>query len=123
MSVYYPSTPVSLLDGSSDPEGDALSVYRIDGAIVTAWPHSIPVGTAGAILVNQDGTFSYDDGGDVSGHPAPGVSAAAASFTFTLWDGQLESPAQPCGLTFIGYHVNQAPSATPKAANFNVPSP
>lgn len=101
MAAYTVS--FNLLAGSSDPEGDPRTVRRVAGSVVASWPHTIAVaGVALSIEENGRGTATYDDGGDITGHPADGVREPLGSATFTLWDGELESAPQTLTLELLG---------------------
>lgn len=107
MAVYSEKYLTTLLSGATDPENDPVSIYRINNAIINSWPHSVSL-TEGSVFVHQTGVVEYDDGGSSGGHPAPGQVAAVGTFSFTIWDGQDESPEytaniQLSGLTNAGY--------------------
>lgn len=118
MTVYNANNNVTLLLGASDPENDPMTIRRINGAVISSWPHTVtlPVGTAS---VTQSGVVTYDDGGDTSGHPTGGATQDNGSFNFTIWDGQDESPiylaqvdlsgtSSPvgAGVTAVGWRVS-----------------
>lgn len=86
---------MNLLDGATDPDNDALSVRSVDGTAYgdgapAEFPAVVSIGS-GEIHVRADGSVVYDDLGDAAPHPADGVSEEVATFTFTVWDGELES--------------------------------
>ena len=101
MTIYSEKNSFSLLSGASDPDGDTITVRRIDGAVISSWPHTVAL-TTGTAQVMENGVVTYDDGGDTSGHPTGGQSAGNGSFTYTLWDGQDESPVYTASLTLSG---------------------
>lgn len=109
MTVYSESNSLTLLTGATDPEGDPITVARINGTLVSSWPHSVTL-TSGSVSVTQGGVVSYDDGGDVLGHPSSGSSAPNGSFTFTLTDGHTESPVYTCDILLNGQAVTSGPS-------------
>lgn len=91
MTVYSEKNAITLTTGASDLDGDSITLYRINGAVVSAWPQTVPL-LQGDALVYQNGLVEFDDGGNASMHPFPGQSAANGEFTFTIWDGSDESP-------------------------------
>lgn len=119
MTTYVEKNALTLLSGSSDPEGDSITVRRIDGNIVSSWPHSVSL-PVGALSVTQSGTVTYNDGGDTSGHPSGGSSAANGSISFTLWDGTDESPTYTASITLDGLVSNTAPSGQNQSLIFEV---
>lgn len=86
---------LTLLDGASDPDGDPVALYRVDGVIPAAWPHRVTL-ASGFVDVYQDGRL------EASG--IPGLGAPVGSFLFTVWDGRLESPAELC--TLYGWPIS-----------------
>lgn len=107
MTTFAEKALVKLIDGASDPDGDPVSLRRINGIVPSSWPHSVPL-NQGMVLVDQDGSVVFDDQDDPSGHPAYGQVAAIGSFSFTLWDGELESPTYTTQVQLNG--VSGAPS-------------
>jgi len=101
MTVYSEKNSITLLNGASDPDGDQIRVRRINGTIITTWPHFVDL-PSGRVQVQEDGTASYDDQGDVTGHPSTSNSAANGSFSYTLWDGIDESPVYNVAVTLNG---------------------
>jgi len=81
MTIYSEKNATSLLSGAFDPEGNAISVRRINGNIIVNWP---------VVL------------GDITGHPPSSGSRANGSFTYTLWDGQDESPVYNASISLNG---------------------
>jgi len=114
VTTYSEKTLTSLLDGANDADGDAISVYRLDGAVPSSWPHSVAL-TEGSALVAQDGTITFDDGGDTSAHPSSG-SQANGSFSFTLWDGMDESAPYTASVALEATGVETFAPARPSAA-------
>lgn len=90
MTVYTEKNSFTLVTGASDPEGDPITVRRVNGIVPSGWPHVVPL-SSGNVSISENGVVVYDDGGVVSGHPSDGQSQTNGSFTFTLWDGNLES--------------------------------
>lgn len=103
MTQYDPTGGTSLLTGATDPNGDTITVRKINGTNVD-WatnPQTVTL-TIGTAKVWQNGAVKYDDGGVVTNHPFTSQSKSAGSFTFTLWDGSLESPAYTATLGLTG---------------------
>ena len=113
MTVYAEKNSFSLLSGAYDPDGDPIFVYRVNGSVIASWPQTVSL-TEGSVSVTQDGVVTYDDGGDTSGHPSSGSSAANGSFTYTIWDGIAESSTYTCSVQLNGSSaadpVDPAPS-------------
>jgi len=107
MTIYSDKNSRTLLTGSSDAEGDTLTVRRIDGALVTSWPLSVDM-TWGSVIVTEEGLVTYSDEGDPSGHPIGGQAFVNGNFTFTLWDGAQESSSHLATVRLHG--VNSAPT-------------
>ena len=100
MTTYTEKTLNGLLTGAADADGDTISVFRINDVIPSSWPYSIAL-SQGTVRITQAGQVTFDDGGDTSQHPASGT-LANGSFTFTLWDGQDESPAYTASVVLEG---------------------
>jgi len=120
VTTYSEKTLTSLLDGANDADGDAISVYRLDGAVPSSWPHSVAL-TEGSALVAQDGTITFDDGGDTSAHPSSG-SQANGSFSFTLWDGMDESAPYTASVALEATGVETFAPARPSAVIISAPT-
>ena len=90
MTVYTEKNSFTLVTGANDPEGDPITVRRINGAVPPSWPHVVTL-SSGSVSISENGVVVYDDGGVVSGHPADGQTQTNGTFSFTLWDGSLES--------------------------------
>lgn len=108
MTTYVEKNSLTLLTGSSDPEGDSISVRRINGTVVGSWPHSVSL-PEGTLSVTQSGVVTYNDGGDTSGHPSQGATASNGSISFTLWDGSDESATYTASVELEGLVTNSAP--------------
>ena len=104
MTTYTEKSALSLLTGASDLDGDAISVRRINGAVIASWPHQVTL-PEGSVSVTAAGVVTYDDAGSISGHPSSGQVTANGSFTFTLWDGTDESPDYTCSIQLNGATV------------------
>ena len=104
MTTYTEKSALSLLTGATDLDGDAISVRRINGAVIASWPHQVVL-PEGRVSVTAAGVVTYDDEGDIAGHPPGGQSSANGSFTFTLWDGTDESPTYTCSVQLNGATV------------------
>lgn len=115
MPTFPEAAGKTLIDGATDGNGDAISVRRINGQIVTAFPVAVPL-AQGAVIVAADGSVTFDDAG-VTGL-APNVVAAAGSLTFTLWDGIAESAVQTATVSLLG--VNSPPVGQDQVLTFNV---
>ena len=71
MAIFTERDDVGILDGASDPEGDALSVVAINGsATLIGAPIALSVG--GSVMVAADGSVVLDDTG--LSWPAQGAS-------------------------------------------------
>ncbi len=108
MAAYIEKNSLTLLTGASDPEGDAITVHRIDGAIPSSWPHVVAL-DIGSASITQDGVVTYDDGGATELHPLLGATTSAGSFSFTLWDGHNESPSYTSTITLNGIDIGAVP--------------
>lgn len=118
MTTFSEKMLVKLLDGATDPDGDPISLRRINGTVPPAWPHPVNL-PQGTIWVNDDGMVMYDDEGDTSGHPGGGSSISNGSFTFTIWDGTGESPTYTANVQLNGITTNTGtgPAAVKAALN------
>ena len=105
MTQYPENSTITLLTGATDPDGDPIRVRRIEGSVITAWPHVITLPT-GTISITEFGVVTYDDGGDISGHPANGATSANGTFNYTLWDGTDESPVYQANVELSGVSSN-----------------
>lgn len=108
MTTYSEKSGTTLLQGANDPDGDPISVRRINGAIVTQWPHTVST-TLGTVTIAENGAVAYDDLGTTTGHPEAGSTQAEGSFTFTIWDGTDESPEYTATITLEGQTSYSAP--------------
>ena len=90
MARYTERTNLNLLDGARDPDGDPVSLGRINGEIPQSWPHIVSL-TTGSVEVHQNGSVYYEDQELTNRHPARG-SLIGGGFNFTIWDGRQESP-------------------------------
>jgi len=89
-----------LLDGAVDPENDAIALRRINGTVVTTWPHYVNF-NVGRAEVSQNGPVIFDDLGNSAALPDNGERQPTGSFTFTLWDGDIESQVYSCNITLV----------------------
>ncbi len=110
MTVYIEKNNLTLLAGSSDPDGDPITVRRIDGVLPPSWPHTISLGI-GSVEITEAGIVTYDDSDDSSQHPGLGETTLSGSFSFTLWDGQSESPTYTSTITLNGVDVASVPQS------------
>lgn len=99
MTTY--TTGNTLLTGASDPNSDTITVRRINGSVPGSWPHTVAL-TIGSAIVTEAGAVTYDDGGNTAPHPGASASKTAGTFTFTLWDGQAESPTYTATVSLTG---------------------
>lgn len=118
MASYIAQAGVTLLTGASDPEGSPITVRRINGVVVAAWPHVVPL-TIGSATITQAGLVGYDDAGNILPHPGNGATKTAGTFTFTLWDGQGESVVRTATLRLNG-SSNGAPVGSASTLTFDV---
>ncbi len=107
MTSYAERNSLTLLTGAADPDGDMLTLRRINGEVILSWPHVMEMGK-GSVSISEGGTVIYDDGGSITEHPTTGASIANGFFTYTVWDGQDESGLQTANITLYGATV--APS-------------
>lgn len=125
MATYPEEAGQTLLTGATDPDGDPISVYRVNGAVVdwSTSPHRVSL-TKGAADIWSDGTVAYDDGGTSTGHPSTGEILANGAFSFTLWDGIAESPVYTCNLELAASSgSNAAPTGENHNLTFDVAAP
>lgn len=101
MTSYSENSALTLLSGALDAQNDPITLRRINGTVISSWPHTIAL-PQGSAQITQAGVVTYDDGGSIAGHPAPNVTQSNGSFTFTLWDGLDESPSYTADLTLRG---------------------
>ena len=89
MPVYPEISARTLLTNAWDAEGDTITVRRINGTVVTTWPHvlALPIGQ---VNITENGEVTYETANS-AGHPGAGETAQNGSFSFTLWDGLAES--------------------------------
>lgn len=117
MATYQEKSNFTLLTGSNDPDGDTISVRRINGTQISSWPATVNL-TTGTASVAETGAVTFDDGGSTAGHPTGGQSLSNGSFTFTLWDGSAESSVYTATITLEG--LNTAPSGQNQTLIFEV---
>lgn len=117
MTSYVEKNSINLLTGAFDPDGDPITVRRINGTLVQSWPYSVNL-AVGTVLVTEAGQVTYDDGGDTSGHPNGGETLANGSFTYRLWDGALESATYTATIALVG--ANSSPTGQNHALIFEV---
>ena len=120
MTQYPENSTITLLTGANDPDGDQVRVRRIDGAVITVWPHAITL-PKGTITVTEFGAVTYDDGGSVTGHPADGVTATNGTFSYTLWDGVDESPVYQANVELSG--ISSTVTVADQTAEFGADTP
>jgi len=107
MAIYSEQGSITLVNGAGDVDGDPVTVRRINGTVVSSWPYIVALST-GQARIYETGLVEFDDGGATTGHPGAGQTAAAGSFSFTLWDGIDESPAYTADIDLLG--VSQSSS-------------
>lgn len=105
MTIYVERNSLTLLNGATDPDGDPISVRRLNGTLISSWPHIVDL-TIGSVIVAQDGTVTFDDEQSTSQLPGGGQTVANGSFTFRLWDGALESPTYTASVSLSGMNSN-----------------
>lgn len=115
MTAYSEAAGLTLISRAVDPDGDPITVRRINGAVVPSWPHQVAIST-GVLSVAENGIVTYDDQGTSAGHPASGETVAVASFVFTLWDGTAESAEHVCVIELSG--VGNSPPEITAPVNF-----
>ncbi len=96
----------------TDVDGDSLSVTRVNGAAANVGS-TIALASGALLLVNADGTFSYDPDGrfEVLG---PG-DTVTDTFTYTVDDGQGGTATAAVSVLVSG--VNDAPVASDDASS------
>lgn len=117
MATYSEKNSTSLLTGATDPDGDTITVRRINGTQISSWPYTVDL-TLGEVSITEAGVVVFDDEGNTSGHPGGGQTQTNGSFTFTLWDGTLESAEYTATVALEG--SNSAPTAQNHALVFAV---
>jgi len=117
MTTYVEKNSLSLLTGASDPDGDVVTVRRINGAEIVSWPYTVDL-SVGSVNVTEEGTVTFDDEGSTVGHPGGGDSMANGTFTYRLWDGILESPPYTASIELVG--LNSAPTGQNHTLVFEV---
>ena len=117
MTTYTEKNSRTLLTGSSDADGDTLTIRRINGTQISSWPLSVSL-TLGSVSVSQAGVVTYDDGGNTNGHPLGGQTVTTGTFTFTLWDGAEESSTYTATVRLKG--LNTAPTGQDLSLIFSV---
>lgn len=117
MTTYAEKNSTSLLTGATDADGDTITVRRINGTQIASWPVTVDL-TFGEVSVTEAGAITFDDEGSTSGHPGGGQTQANGFFTFTLWDGVLESPEYTATVTLEG--ANSAPTGQNHSLVFSV---
>ncbi len=96
----------------TDAEGDALAVSRINGAAANVGSQII-LASGALLLVNADGTFSYDPGNRFEFLGAGEQSTD--SFTYTIDDGQGGTSTASVSVLVTG--INDAPVAADDASS------
>jgi len=76
MTTYAEKNSKTLLTGSSDADGDTITIRRINGTQVASWPLAINL-TQGSVSITETGAVTYDDEGDTSGHPLGGQTVTS----------------------------------------------
>lgn len=123
MTIYSEKNATSLLSGSFDAEGNSISVRRVNGNIVLTWPLVLDL-PSGRVSIQEDGLVTYNDLGDISGHPSTSTSQSNGSFSYTLWDGQDESPVYTASISLngLGSSVDFGALTGPGAGGIPVPA-
>lgn len=88
MAIYTERNGISILDTASDPEGEPVSVVKINGeaALIGA---PLALSTGGSVIVASDGHVVFDD----TGFTWPGLGASVYdSLIATISDGTHEVP-------------------------------
>lgn len=103
MTIYPELNGISLITNATDRENDAITVYRINGSIVT-WAGLETVAIVAGELtayVSENGTVTVEPT-DNDSSPADAATTLYGSFTYTLWDGQDEGPTRTCNISLKG---------------------
>jgi len=98
----------NLLSNDSDADGDGLTIATVNGSAVT-FGEEIALTSGATLIVNADGTFSYDQNGAFD--DLGDGETADDSFTYTVSDGEDTSDAATVSLTINGIQDNRAPVA------------
>lgn len=106
MTTYSERLGRSLLTGASDPDGDPITVRRINGLVIDWGANggvlilSLP---NGAVRITEAGAVTLDDATATTGSfPADGETSSNGSFTYTLTDGSLDSATVTATITLRG---------------------
>ena len=109
MTDFTTSNGASLLTGASDADNDSLVAYRINGSVISTWPHVVTL-TYDTATVYQNGRVDLTEATDTN-NPNDTESTDFGVFTYTLWDGQAESNTS-------NYTVRAVGQATPSAPGY-----
>ncbi|RMH50850.1 MAG: hypothetical protein D6686_05295 [Alphaproteobacteria bacterium] len=113
MASYSERNGTTLLTGATDPDGDPVTVATVNGSAANVGV-PIPLAGGGLVTVSAAGVVTLDDSG-LQPPPAQ-MTVAVGSFTFTLTDGQRESPSYTATISVAGAATDEAPvNLTPPA--------
>ena len=94
------------LNNDSDPDGDPLSIIRIDG-LPFSFGTPITLASGAKLTINADGSFQYDQNGSFT-HLSAGQTANDI-FTYTISDGKLGFDTSSVCMTISGVTQNPIP--------------
>ena len=94
------------LNNNSDPDGDPLSIIRIDG-LPFSFGTPITLASGAKLTINADGSFQYDQNGSFT-HLSAGQTANDI-FTYTISDGKLGFDTSSVCMTISGVTQNPIP--------------
>jgi hypothetical protein len=99
----------TLLANDSDPQNDAFSITAIDGVAITSGQR-VTLASGAVLVINSDGSFSYDPNGIFEGLPTGQV--ATDTFAYTVTDARGAVDTATATVTLIGLNTaNSAPQA------------
>jgi Cadherin-like domain/Bacterial Ig domain len=99
----------TLLANDSDPQNDAFAITAIDGVAITSG-QQLTLASGALLVINSDGSFSYDPNGVFDGLPTGQV--ATDTFTYTVTDERGAVDTATATVTLIGLNTdNRAPQA------------
>ncbi len=99
----------TLLANDSDPQNDAFAITAIDGVAITSG-QQLTLASGALLVINADGSFSYDPNGVFDGLPTGQV--ATDTFTYTVTDERGAVDTATATVTLVGLIAgNSAPEA------------
>jgi Cadherin-like domain/Bacterial Ig domain len=96
----------TLLANDSDPQNDAFAITAIDGVAITSG-QQLTLASGALLVINTDGSFSYDPNGVFDGLPTGQV--ATDTFTYTVTDARGAVDTATATVTLIGLTATASP--------------